>query len=213
MKGFGVGSAMAVIHEQEKWLYLFEPHTASRSTKEMCLAMGRELAGLGSHHVPLDVLLNEKDFTTDLTGYAIISTIRNPIDVLVTRWAKRRQHVTFADWTWRFKGHAWYTEPMRKLYKWCNIVVYYEVLRDDLDYVFQRRVELPYNENHKAPNKEPWYTYMDDKKVRDICLNCCADIMKTFGYEYGTINGQPTMWIDKATRKTWVRKLEEVQCQ
>lgn len=203
---------MAVIHEEEKWLYLFEPHTASRSTKEMCLAMGGQLAGLGSHHVPLDILLKEKDFTTDVSGYAIISTIRNPIDVLVTRWAKRKTGTTFEYFTNQYGGGPWYTQPMRKLYTWCNTVCYYECLEPDLEYVFQRPIDLPYNENHKAPNKEPWYTYLDDKKVRDICLTCCADILETFGYEYGTVNGQPTMWINEEIRNSWVKMLDEVRC-
>ena len=77
---------MAVWNPKYKYLFLCEPHAASRSTVEGLLTHD-ESREIGHHHIGLPEI-HQKSLIPrqQLKESLIFSTLRNPYDLLVTRW-------------------------------------------------------------------------------------------------------------------------------
>lgn len=90
---------MAVWNPKYKYLFLCEPHTGSRSTVEGLLAQARSKE-IGHHHIGLPEIRQKGLVPRHQLAKAItFATVRNPYDLLVTRWVfhnKRRD--SFADY-------------------------------------------------------------------------------------------------------------------
>ncbi|MHA2264766.1 MAG: hypothetical protein ACXAEN_20435 [Candidatus Thorarchaeota archaeon] len=204
---------MAVINQREKWLFLCEPHTASRACSSALLQIdeSREIA---HHHATLAEITNpQKQGTTPLErllGYDVVSVVRNPLDVLVTSWlassnSRRDEWADFGEWL-RFHIHGeTVRNPLhRGLWQQCNIVCYYEHLQDDLNHVFDREVHLLYNTAHKTKRKQHWSNYYD-KSLLDLVLLYYQSFLDHFGYEF-TKNRREVV-IDPVVRKRRSRKV------
>lgn len=78
---------MAVLNQQKRWLYLMEPHTASRAVSKALLYQ-LECGEFGHHHISITELTDRRRTPTlhNLHEWDIICTVRNPFDVLVTQW-------------------------------------------------------------------------------------------------------------------------------
>lgn len=202
---------MAIINHTYKWLFLCEPHTASRATSEALLKLpGSE--SIGHHHQTLTQLTDPQKQDTlsieDLAGYDTICTVRNPLDVLVTHWRvssnSRRDQWTFEKWL-RFNIHT----PMvniplhRMLWSHCNIICYYEHLQEDLDKVFNQHVPLQYNEQHKTRHKEHWSTYYDIDLLALIMLYY-QSFFDNYGYCWSS---NTCVEVDQSVRQKRVQKL------
>lgn len=165
---------MAVINTQHKWLYLMEPHTASRCMSDF---LKKELGGseIGHHHISVDHLTDrarQHISPNQLKGFRILCTIRNPLDVLVTRWkfqgkggmdkpraeaiARHRGvtldevldqynqegYINFDAWVYSIQDRPGRMIPMRGLYDECTQYLYYEHLAEDMTTTFGRALEL-----------------------------------------------------------------------
>lgn len=205
---------MAIINRQEKWLYLMEPHTASRGTAAALLKLeGCEQFGM--HHSSLLDLVNPGNAWASqlesLIGYKIISTVRNPLDVLVTHWwasrnSRREDWLSFEQWI----EHCLYTpvvqQPLyRGLWEYANTNCYYETLQEDLNYVLERHVPLEYNEQHKTKHKKHWRTYYTDRLL-DLVLRYHQPFLDKFGYYF---DGDD-MGFDFFVRETRMRPLSQI---
>ena len=78
---------MAVLNQREKWIYLMEPHTASRAVSK-ALMYQLECGEYGHHHMSIPEIMNPRrtPALNNLHEWDIICTVRNPFDVLVTQW-------------------------------------------------------------------------------------------------------------------------------
>ncbi len=180
---------MAVINRRDKWVFLCEPHTASRATSEALLKLdGAEQ--FGHHHQDLLQLTNANKTGTvplqSLVGYDIICTVRNPLDVLVTHWwissNSRREEWTFEQWiTFNLNNQIVYTPLHRQLWQHCNSFCYYEHLQDDLNHVFKQDVPLGYDEQHKTKHKQHWRAYYSDESL-ELILMYHQTFLDHFGY-------------------------------
>jgi len=218
---------MALINVQQKWIYLFEPHTASRATDKLLREEGGA-STLGHHHIDVDELTNwrrEHISTKDIKEYQIICTIRNPFDVLITKWrVSPGRNGPFEKWAWDNRDHVLVATPLRGLWKSAEIWCYYEDLEEDLRWVFGRRTNdpknddfrLPYNQAHKTQGKNPWTTYFksdDSKRIMEYLMNRqYGGFMKRFGYNIDIEeDGRMICNIDKRIRAKLTQQIKVVQ--
>lgn len=182
---------MAIINPQKKWIYLMEPHTGSRATgimlQEQCQG-----SNLGHHHIGIAELTDfrrTRSVPRNLQNYNIICTVRNPFDVLITKWlqsgfshnpdsevliARSRGNESVYSKNKRASNYkpflSWVMEnidtphdqvmiPLKGLWQECNTFVYYEHLHEDLNTVFGRKLSLPFDRKHVTLDKQPWERY------------------------------------------------------
>ncbi len=166
---------MAYFNRERKFLYLFEPRTASRGT----LAAMKELklgSDVGTHHDDVEKLTfwrRQHIKPKDLEGARIICTVRNPFDLLVSVWkhhgeSRTRPFVRFIDDCW----DSILMQPSnRLLYKEATQFCWFEDLELDLQWTFtDERIKMEHNMTHKTPGKEPWHSYYTDEimdRLRD----------------------------------------------
>lgn len=201
---------MAVINQLERWLFLCEPHTASRACSLSLSQIGgsREIA---QHHASLFDLTNPHAQGTipleRLLRYNIVSVVRNPLDVLVTRWLTSLQETwpDFGVWLRTNIHEGTIRRPLHHgLWQDSNTVCYYEHLQDDLNHVFDRDVLLLYNRAHKTKRKQHWSEYYDDSLL-DLVLLYYQGFLDHFGYEF--TKNRREMVVDPVVRQRRSRKI------
>lgn len=100
---------MAVVNKQYGFVFLAEPHTGSRAVRDALLTLDGSVETNGDHHLDI-VGCWRKGFITEIEAdeFTIFATIRNPYDLLVTRWwYHARQTHSFKTWIAKI---AWETE-------------------------------------------------------------------------------------------------------
>lgn len=81
---------MAVVSQRQKWLYVMEPHTASRAVHS-ALMDSLTCGPLGHHHADVLELTNKRKrgrvpLLNNVEDWDLCCTVRNPFDVLVTMY-------------------------------------------------------------------------------------------------------------------------------
>lgn len=180
---------MAIINTTYKWLYLMEPHTASRATAKL---LKDQLGGseVGHHHISVRELTDRRRTASvhNIHNYKILCTIRNPFDVLVTQWKysghahkpidekilvaryggtpvynkKRKEannYLPFLDWVIKNIEHPMISEPLKGLWKECHTCLHYENINQELSEFFDRPLALPENQAHITKDKLHWSNY------------------------------------------------------
>lgn len=183
---------MAIVNQRQKWIYLMEPHTASRAVANALMAQGG-CGQLGHHHIGVSELTDRRrtQLIQNISEYDIICTVRNPLDVLVTKWKYGPKDQAFCEWVMERvdKGHESVTNPMMGLWRDCNKFVYYEHLEDDLEHVFGKGLNLGFDPTHVTKDKEPWQNYYADpdcgcgEELLDLLMPLYEGFMTQFGYE------------------------------
>lgn len=192
---------MALVNYTHRWLYLMEPHTASRA---VALALAEHQGGskVGHHHIGCEELtfwrrqhIRRPEFQT----LRRICTVRNPLDTLITKWKIHpKKDMTLRDW---FHEHKENLKINFGLYKEAHIWCWYEDLEADLQWVFSNKdLKLGYNPAHKTVKKIDWWTYYTEELMHEV-IEHCAPYIRRFGYqyEYG-FNGAINLTIDKDIR-------------
>lgn len=179
---------MAVIQRREKWLYLFEPHTASRTTQRLLRAMGGEK--VGGHHANREGLRRHIPVRQRMD---VIVTVRNPIDVLVTKWHKNSEGTEFNEWVATNVNRPFIRDPLTGVWQDGTTFCWYENLEEHLNRVFQRNdLTLGYDPNEKTEGKRPWWTYPDEKTI-DLLVSNFREFLDKFAYEFYREGGEPRM--------------------
>lgn len=191
---------MAVVNSEEKWVFVCEPHTASRGTKAALL----ELPGsreVGNHHIDVFQIMKQED----ILGFDTICTVRNPLDTVVSRWRLGKGYNRpFKEWVQSPDSELkskWFGH-----YRFSNIVCWFENLRVDLNYVFQRAVPLLHNPKHKTLDKDDWSCYYDEESFK-VVTELYSDYIEEFGYQLSFANGRASIRIDESTRKKRLHKI------
>lgn len=193
---------MAVVNHTFRWLYFMEPHTASRAVRRMLMGQcgGSEI---GNHHISSEELLywrRQHIRKVDFQRLTKICTVRNPLDVLVTKWKQHPKSDTpLEQW---FEEHKHNLKINFGLYKEADIFCWYEDLQDDLRWVFRNQnLTLEYNQDHKTKTKAEWQTYYTEEFMHKVIAQC-EPYIKKFGYSYEyDFNGEINVTIDKDVRR------------
>ncbi len=178
---------MAVINYDRKFIYLFEPHAASRATQDALKEYVAGTSTVGHHHISMEHLTSWRRQHIEpkrVKTFKVITTVRNPFDTLITRWKhgehKNKSLEDFVDHTWDHE----LTAPAKGLYEEASLFCWYERLQDDLRLMFTRpNLDLGYNPLHKTPEKKPWQDYYTFKLFDRVCQRPdWIDYMNRFGY-------------------------------
>jgi len=198
---------MAVVNHSKKWLYLMEPHTASRAVTEVLL---NQLGGskCGHHHISIDHLTRRDRCeipAKKIGDYRVVTTVRNPFDMLVTRFAPQTRHDTnFGEWVReRLDKDIGGPLPSAGLEATASHFVYYEHLVDDLQMTFGEYIDLDWNQKHKTIGKQPWYHYYEnDEELVNLLSNHWSGYLSKYGYEvaYDPYAAAPVVAINQTTR-------------
>jgi hypothetical protein len=89
---------MAVINHQYQFVFLAEPHTGSRAIRDALCRLEGSVETNGNHH--LDLLgCVEADYLShdEAELFTVFSTIRDPHDILVSRWLYHNHPRSFFD--------------------------------------------------------------------------------------------------------------------
>lgn len=212
---------MAIVNQRQKWIYLMEPHTASRAVADALMA-GGGCGQLGHHHIGVPELTDRRrtQLIQNINEYDIICTVRNPLDVLVTQY-KFTPHAKESDdanyipfYTWVRRGieadSEAVTNPMMGLWKDCTKFVYYEHLEDDLEHVFGKKVDLGLDPTHVTEGKLPWQDYYSGpvgEEILDVLMPLYSGFMAQFGYELFIGENDIRCFMDNEIREQRCQKL------
>jgi hypothetical protein len=179
---------MAVIHHQNKWVFVCEAHTASRMTQELLLTQVEGTEEIQPHHRPPRRI--RRDFVMD--DFTWIAAVRNPYDTQITKWFRPSMRKLpfdgYMDVYWNHRDF----EPSYQYCLECDRIIWFEHLQEDINRIFGGPFKFTHHEGHKSKGKEPWHTYYEGEwfqrlKRRGDWKQYC----EWFGYDIrldGTVN-------------------------
>ena len=94
---------MAVINHKYQFVFLAEPHTGSRAVRDALCGLDGSVETNGDHHLDLHGCVAAGFLSIAAAEvYTVFSTIRDPHDILVSRWLYHTcHHSSFADFVMR----------------------------------------------------------------------------------------------------------------
>lgn len=172
---------MAIVNDTYQFIFLFEPHTASRSTRDALKTLTGSRV-LGDHHITIHKMNQRNMLSPREKKYKTISTIRNPYDYFITYYMMAGPEMGFSDWLEKyFKHHNGIFVHTDSDY-----LIRYESLPDSLNDVLglfnAPPVELGYV--GKTKNKPPWQSMYSDRSVKIMDANI-PDSLR-FGYSFSS---------------------------
>ena len=188
---------MALVNTTRKFIYLFEPHTASRAT-ELALAQVYGSKVTGNRHAGIRELISDGYITQiQAAEYRIVCTVRNPLDTYITRWMiKSNRHTDNMVDDIQAK-HI----KLTGLGLWAEATdhVWFEHLDEDIQSLF--RVKMPKADpKHKNKYKnKPWQDYYNIESF-SLVVAACKPYMDKFGYRPFIIDKKVEVTVDKNIR-------------
>jgi hypothetical protein len=184
---------MAVVDHEAKWLFFCEPHTACRATNKALLKQFPSAVDVPPKHIKPEKL----PFNPE--GYKIVSAVRNPFEVLMTKKARPSSREWSLD---KFFDLRWNHPTILACMRFCYFskhIIWYEHLLEDLRHVFKHPTfELELEAKHCTPDKPKWYEYMTESQFNAFKYRSdITEYMQAFGY---TINYDGTVIIDPDIR-------------
>ena len=175
---------MAIANHKSKWLFLMEPHTASRAVTAALPQVGG--VRCGHHHIDIATITrrDRAEISAKKIGeYKVIAAVRNPFDMLVTRYKATKSKESFTEWVTKMMGLN-RLEPSNGLEATATHFVYYEHLNEDLAVTFGQYLDLGYDEKHKTAGKRPWQEYYqgESELVKRLTIHWFPYLMK-YGYD------------------------------
>lgn len=191
---------MALSNYPKNWAFTFEPHTASRATREALVGAGA--VEIGYHHASPSEL-GERD---NLHWWA---TVRNPFDLFISWWKVNpgfrhqplREYVqsyfAVSDREPMFSRHAGHLRNTH--------VVFYERLAANLEDF--HGATLPFNEDHVTRHKEKkWWEYWHDDPVAYEGFQAYGRAAgRTYGYSIEVYNGRLQCFLDTTSMERFNR--------
>lgn len=162
---------MAVANGRWNFIFLAEPHTASRAVRDALLKLDGSYK-VGSHHIGMGAILNYRMLQhRKRSRYTTFCTVRNPADILATLWVlkpeRERELETFAQYIRRwgvkkpdpfFFRHA----------KTADRVIRYENLQEELNFLLHEIGAPTVKLDTVGPtaDKAPWFRYYTPPDLR-----------------------------------------------
>jgi hypothetical protein len=153
---------MAVANEKWQFVFLAEPHTASRAVRDALLTIPGTYKA-GSHHSPMDALLSHRGVRHKRSYYTTFCVVRNPADIMVTIWLQSweyRQGMTLTEFLHQF-GHDSPTHFFFRHAARTDEALCYEDLQEGLNCLL-RSLHAPSIQLETVgptEGKEPWFRY------------------------------------------------------
>lgn len=147
-----------IVCEREKWLYMFEPHTASRATRLALEALPY------CKHVPPH---HRRPGLEKYRHYTKFCTVRNPFDTVVTKYyhGADYNHMIFQIFVRRNVNQP-KCAPGMGLWKLADYHLRFEDLEHQLKITFGAlgEIKLKHERHHKSSRrgKKPWHTYYNE---------------------------------------------------
>ena len=204
---------MASVNFQHGWIYLFEPHTASRATE---LALNKYVGGakIGHHHiggVELTARGRQHISPKEYHNMVKLASVRNPFDLAITKWLVGEfSRMPFGEYITQHLHSEYVRKPAKGLCDEADIICRYELLEGDLSYVFGTEVKLKQNPKHKTKNKRSWWSYYD-RETFEKCKEVFTPFMKKYGYRAEWYGTTPSVLIDHSRTEVIRPTLFEVK--
>jgi hypothetical protein len=179
---------MAVVNHESKFIWFAEPHVASRASAEAILKYVPGSETIVPHHIRPDRI----EF--DITDYKIIANVRNPYDVLITKYLQPKPvPISFVEYV----DIYWYYPVLEPCMRFCDKathICWYEFLLKDMRTVFNcPELELSLIEKHCTQNKKDWWTYYTPEVFQRVSKHGdWKKYLSDFGYQVD-INGVTTI--------------------
>ena len=167
---------MAVANEKWQFVFLAEPHTASRAVRDALLTIPGTYKA-GSHHISMAAMLNYKNLRhRNRDYYTTFCVVRNPADIMVTIWLQSyeytKQGQTLGDFIRRFGAN----KPTAYFFKHAptaNEVLRYEDLEGGLNCLL-RSIHAPsvvLDTVGQTKDKGPWFRYYTIEDLEYVLSN------------------------------------------
>jgi hypothetical protein len=154
------------------------------------------------HHIRLQEIPGDHNgrWLPHLTGAeSVVTTIRNPFDILVSYWLERGKRndppKTFAEWIYRFAHEGWdrwgpimFDGRLSYHMPGCDTILRYERLTEDWQELL-RRFDITGPDTLKPTGpicrdkKQPFQQYYDEEAVQ-AAYECFAEDFKATGYTF-----------------------------
>jgi hypothetical protein len=181
---------MAVINDKYRFMFLCEPHTASRTIRDALMKLEGSRETSTYHHCDVRRALHNNYLTQgQVSDYGYFATIRDPHDLLVTKWfitTPRRD-----DFYKFLRGHKKNLKNGTLFWRFLDSVTHmirYEKLEEGLNQVLAKYnaplVELPEAKpDYKTPGKTTWQDEWSGRLFNWAAMNY-PDINR-YGYQHG----------------------------
>lgn len=88
---------MAVVSDKFKYVFLAEPHTASRSITNALITQ-HGASEIGHHHISHAHLISREGINLRRQKYTFFTVVRHPFDLLLTMYYVSKRHIPFFEW-------------------------------------------------------------------------------------------------------------------
>jgi len=179
---------MAMINIQQGWIFLEEPHTASRAVRAALAQVGGVSFNGNPHctlaHITLVPAEQPTSIAPDCIGdYKVIATVRNPFDWVTTKWQRSGTPRDFKFWCLDFVRRR-KLKPSFGLESTADQFLYYEHLSEDLEKTFGRDLNLGYDPTHKTSGKKPWQDYyQSEPELVKTLMAYWLPYLQKYGYQ------------------------------
>lgn len=155
---------MAVANEKWQFVFLAEPHTASRAVRDALLTIPGTYKA-GSHHISMEVMLNYKNLRhRKRSYYTTFCVVRNPADIMVTVWLQSYEYTKQSQTLGEFIRRFGINKPTAYFFKHAptaDHVLCYEDLQEELNCLL-RSLHAPsvtLDTVGQTKDKDPWFRY------------------------------------------------------
>lgn len=168
---------MAVYNRRFNYLFLCEPHTASRAVSQALLRDSRS-ENIGHHHIGLKEIVQKRLLSPKQIDQATtFSVIRCPYDWLVSAWFNFNQKSSFEELVYGFLKTGQQKTPLGRSLFWRSAGVrtnlIYHTLQKDLhnllDSIKSPRYYLP--KVGVTEDKGHWWSYYDEALLNYVNEN------------------------------------------
>jgi hypothetical protein len=184
---------MAVINDKYRFMFLCEPHTASRSVRDALMTLETSRETSTYHHCDVPRAIHNNYLTRQQAlDYFYFSTIRNPHDWLVTQWYISCSRIGDGLLPWMRKHYKKNQRNGTLFWRFLdnvNVFMRYEKLQEGLNQVLAKRgappleLETKIKSDYKTPGKTTWEREWSESMYEWAALHY-PDIDQ-YGYQQG----------------------------
>lgn len=170
-----------MLNRERQLALIAEPHTASRATR-FALEATEGWEYVKPHHCDL-AKLKDKHGVTD--AWTLLCTVRNPFDVLITKWRhSNNQFNTLDCYLTANRDKPEIDLPLRGLWRDAHLFLYYEHLNEDWEWFFPEAAQIEHHAHHVTRDKQPWQSYYKDiPNWVEYLLDKWKSFLENFGYQ------------------------------
>ncbi len=161
---------MAVVNDKRRFIFLAEPHTASRAVRDALLKVEGSYKA-GSHHLPIGEIL-KRTRHRKRSYYTTFSVVRNPADIMVSLWLQSSMYKNHTELLADYIRRWGKRKPTPFFFRHANdsdCIIHYENLQDELNSLLQKlqAQSIQLEVVGGTEGKAPWFRYYS---ASDLCF-------------------------------------------